>query len=567
MSVNAFVNQRNKNKQNNMKDCEKHITAIIKTFERPHCCIKLIDSIREYYPDMHIVVADDSQMPHIIDDVEYCVLPFDSGLSYGRNFLVRKVKTKYLLLLDDDYVFSSQTDLSIPFNILENNKEIDLVGGRWHKNSYIAGTLEYENGDIIHYYNKHRSILNGYKIYDRTQNFFVAKTDVIKNNPWDNDLKVNEHTDFFYRNKGKITITSVPEFVILHYHDYHDDHELLYREYRMKRAPLYSDIFLRKNNAKNLITIIKNWHKVSKSIITIDRKISLSKKYENTFYIQKENKIKGKFIRLDRKISLNESNKNKVWILSSARSGSTWLSDLLLLSGIGSFKEDMKYYTSILSSDIPKTTRVLQEHWFKIRNKSESLGRIHNEIGPHKYILLMRKNKFEQAVSWYIAQNIHIWNYHDIPKYKLDEPLYLKKDMLLLYQMYKFLDLYRNYWLYELEESNLQYYPIWYEDLKENTCEELKKIFDYLNIEFNEKNINKIISKSKMKKLRWKETKDLVTQLKEYASKNNDSYFFYPNFKSSEPDMISQKINRNETHLFEFDHYRIKPDKTAFKKI
>ena len=37
-------------------------------------------------------------------------------------------------------------------------------------------SLPNENGEIIHYTNKYRNILNGYKIYDRTQNFFVAKT-------------------------------------------------------------------------------------------------------------------------------------------------------------------------------------------------------------------------------------------------------------------------------------------------------------------------------------------------------------------------------------------------------
>ncbi len=65
----------------------------------------LIKSIKKFYPSLHNIVADDSKSPVHRPDVEYHVLPFDSGLSKGRNFLVKKVKTSYFLLLDDDFCF------------------------------------------------------------------------------------------------------------------------------------------------------------------------------------------------------------------------------------------------------------------------------------------------------------------------------------------------------------------------------------------------------------------------------------------------------------------------------
>lgn len=54
------------------------VTIATKTFLRPHKLITMLRSVREYYPDLTVIVADDSKEPLKINDshVEYYIMPF-----------------------------------------------------------------------------------------------------------------------------------------------------------------------------------------------------------------------------------------------------------------------------------------------------------------------------------------------------------------------------------------------------------------------------------------------------------------------------------------------------------
>lgn len=54
------------------------VTIATKTFLRPHKFKILLQSIRKYYPDLTVIVADDSKEPLEIKDdhVEYYPMPF-----------------------------------------------------------------------------------------------------------------------------------------------------------------------------------------------------------------------------------------------------------------------------------------------------------------------------------------------------------------------------------------------------------------------------------------------------------------------------------------------------------
>lgn len=54
------------------------MTIATKTFLRPHKLKILLQSIRKYYPDLTVIVADDSKEPLEIkdDNVEYYSMPF-----------------------------------------------------------------------------------------------------------------------------------------------------------------------------------------------------------------------------------------------------------------------------------------------------------------------------------------------------------------------------------------------------------------------------------------------------------------------------------------------------------
>jgi beta-1,4-N-acetylgalactosaminyltransferase 2 len=73
----------------------QNITLLIKTFERRNCLLQLVRSIRKYYPEVRILIVDDSKNPEIIKDkyLDYHILPFNQGISYRRNHGLRHIKT------------------------------------------------------------------------------------------------------------------------------------------------------------------------------------------------------------------------------------------------------------------------------------------------------------------------------------------------------------------------------------------------------------------------------------------------------------------------------------------
>lgn len=226
---------------------ENKITAIIKTFERPECLEILINSIKKYYPNLPIIVADDSRIPTKRNDVDYHIIPFDSGISKGRNYLVQHVKTPYVLLLDDDYCFIEETNLEKLLYVLENS-DIDIVGGRWvwkNKVHSYHGILECENGVLTHKKGSYGEDC-GCKLVDIIHNFFLAKTDTLRLYPWDDRFKINEHEDYFLTHKNKIKVALHPEVFIYH------------KQYRSKAYNKYRD------RAKNYYNLYKNKHGISK---------------------------------------------------------------------------------------------------------------------------------------------------------------------------------------------------------------------------------------------------------------------------------------------------------------
>lgn len=62
------------------------VTIATKTFLRPHKLMTMLRSVREYYPDLTVIVADDSKEPLKITDshVEYYAMPFGKVYSSQR---------------------------------------------------------------------------------------------------------------------------------------------------------------------------------------------------------------------------------------------------------------------------------------------------------------------------------------------------------------------------------------------------------------------------------------------------------------------------------------------------
>lgn len=209
------------------------VTAIIKTFERPHRCAALIARIRRFHPKLQIIVVDDSREVGIYPGVEVVRLPFDSGVGAGRKAGLERVRTPFVLNLDDDFLFYRGTLLAEAVQILRRHDRIDLLGGQ------VVDLPLYITQDSrdahLHFHSKKPKLALGTRIgpvevVDKVTNFFVARTDAVRRVGWEPKLKRLDHADFFTRAKGRLVSGLWEPFRILHVRDPFDSAYLVHRQ-------------------------------------------------------------------------------------------------------------------------------------------------------------------------------------------------------------------------------------------------------------------------------------------------------------------------------------------------
>lgn len=247
-------------------------TFLIKSFGRKNDIINLVRSIRSLYRNASIIVLDDSQKidATAIGSIEDCgckiilTKEFDIGLSEGRNRLVRNCPTKYMVLLDEDFVFSEHTDITRALKILATSS-IDIVGGSvfdigpdaapHNQPRQFSGNIEITSDGtlaITPSESEPRYSDEGFLLTDLVLNFFVAKTESILKTLWDPDLKLAEHLDFFIRAKeANLNITYLKSMQVKHVQNYSaSSHD--YMEHR-NRAREFNTLFKAKHEIKAII--------------------------------------------------------------------------------------------------------------------------------------------------------------------------------------------------------------------------------------------------------------------------------------------------------------------------
>ena len=208
------------------------LTIGIKTFNRPACLDNCLAHIRHLYPTINIIVGDDSndqikQINKTITDkynVTLIDIPFDSGVSIGRNTIIENTTTKYYLTLDDDNYIDKGTKIIDILQFMEAKPEIDLVGGvcpdRKHMYKQDVSIYSYtfiniHDLDILccHNFIKLSDRMDIYKTNIVLQ-LFIAKTDVLQKHKWNPDHKFEEHKPFFVElYKNNITCAVSYEFI------------------------------------------------------------------------------------------------------------------------------------------------------------------------------------------------------------------------------------------------------------------------------------------------------------------------------------------------------------------
>uniref|UniRef100_A0A803JZC9 Beta-1,4-N-acetyl-galactosaminyl transferase 2 n=1 Tax=Xenopus tropicalis TaxID=8364 RepID=A0A803JZC9_XENTR len=202
---------------------ESLVTITTKTFLRYDKLKTLISSIRQYYPDIKIIVADDNNVTEKIEDknVEQYFMPFGKGWFAGRNLAVSQVTTKYFLWVDDDFLFTADTKIEKLVNVLESTN-LDVVGGNVNGNHFSFRLLLQdggEEGDCLHWRGGSYRGIEGFPkcvLTGGVVNFFLAHTDRVLSVGFDPKLQRVAHTEFFVDALGRLRVGSCSDVVVGH---------------------------------------------------------------------------------------------------------------------------------------------------------------------------------------------------------------------------------------------------------------------------------------------------------------------------------------------------------------
>uniref|UniRef100_A0A8C7AES6 Beta-1,4-N-acetyl-galactosaminyltransferase 1 n=1 Tax=Neovison vison TaxID=452646 RepID=A0A8C7AES6_NEOVI len=194
------------------------VTIATKTFLRYNRLRALIASIRRFYPTVTVVIADDSDKPESISGphIEHYLMPFGKGWFAGRNLAVSQVTTKYVL-----WVAVLYTDV---YKRGPGNR----VGGAVREISGFATTyrqlLSVEpgapgRGNCLRQRRGFHHELVGFPgcvVTDGVVNFFLARTDKVREVGFDPRLSRVAHLEFFLDGLGSLRVGSCSDVVVDH---------------------------------------------------------------------------------------------------------------------------------------------------------------------------------------------------------------------------------------------------------------------------------------------------------------------------------------------------------------
>jgi len=203
------------------------VTICVKTFDRYPCLRNLIKSVKEAYPDVRVIVADDSINYEDLDikDVDQFRMPRGIGFNNGKNLAISQVTTEYFVWVDDDFFFTENTNLEWMREVLETT-DLDLVGGKagasnWGYTSTFDRLSGGSEGDCLYRTFGSYGVLDAFptcKVADVIQNFYMARTLSIRAIGFDGIFQRISHKEFFLDALGRVKIAFCDNISVGHSH-------------------------------------------------------------------------------------------------------------------------------------------------------------------------------------------------------------------------------------------------------------------------------------------------------------------------------------------------------------
>jgi cytidyltransferase-like protein len=204
---------------------ENKIAVGIKTFMRDLTFLKTLETYKTTLGKLglpyRIYVADDGPPGDAMKTMAYdtlkleghmvITLPFDSGISLGRNAIIKQVKEQYVLISDDDVVIRDAESIKKMKAVLDENENIGLVaamlkydrGAFFGCENYARGLRLERRGNLLARGPAPRDVQETsegikFMIADQVPNIFLAKRAIFNEVMWDGRIRIEyDHMDFF----------------------------------------------------------------------------------------------------------------------------------------------------------------------------------------------------------------------------------------------------------------------------------------------------------------------------------------------------------------------------------
>ena len=207
------------------------LTAIVHTNGRQQSVTRLINSVAWLYPQLKVLVADDSRQPQPMAGAEPVKMPVDSGVSACRNALLARIRTPYFLLLEDNQELNRGSHVDKLLAAVAGG-HCDIAAGDMMRCRRRFGLFTKREADPGHATVEvtpeavkvtpgTRPGVDGVQSCDLAHNYFVARTDKVRAmGGWDPQLLVDERLEFFVRaRRFGVKVGVCPAAVAWRWHD------------------------------------------------------------------------------------------------------------------------------------------------------------------------------------------------------------------------------------------------------------------------------------------------------------------------------------------------------------
>lgn len=226
---------------------------VVKSFRRHAALRRFVESVKRHYPAIRVRIVDDSFPDQIGNDtlemlaqlpgVTVTITPHDIGLPAGRNVGIRESEAEFVVICDDDFVFTCETNLAAMLLPIHEG-HVDLCGGlvrmdgktaqNWQGRFAFKDRIDGKRDLHLYAITPETSPveeLAGYTFRrsDITFNFFAARRSVLVANPYDEQFRItNEHLDSFLTWwQAGVRVAFTPDCICGHRHETSDEYKRL----------------------------------------------------------------------------------------------------------------------------------------------------------------------------------------------------------------------------------------------------------------------------------------------------------------------------------------------------